>query len=316
MTPQPDTRHPLARTTGRRRRLALAVLFMPLTMIAASCNGGGLTDSPTTTTLVPPTPDSVIVMEGRPLRRRNGRLHRARSKRGHSHLTDRQALWLAPDVREALAEHWRNQGELEHASVVAFEDLARRLALVDAPDDLIVRSLQAAQQETDHAERCFELAGRYLGESLRPGRLRRPLRLPRSRDTELARLAVEALRDGIVNEGFAAWLAQEQLERARDRRVQETLAVIARDEAGHADLAIDVLAWCLAEGGAEVAAAVREAAGELPARMSAGVVPAGLDRRALADHGFFDPDPTGEGYAGVLNAALAHVPLDAIQRAA
>ncbi len=256
------------------------------------------------------------MIEGRPLRRRNGRLHRARSKRGRSHLTDRQALWLAPDVRDALAEHWRNQGELEHASVVAFEDLARRLTLVDAPDDLILRSLQAAQQEADHAARCFELAGRYLGESLRPGRLRRPLRLPRSRETELARLAVEALRDGIVNEGFAAWLAEQQLDRARDRRVQETLAVIARDEAGHAALAVDVLAWCLAEGGSTVAAAVREAAAELPARMSAGVVPVGLDQRALADHGFFDPDPTGEGYAEVLSAALAHVPHAAIQRAA
>lgn len=313
MTPQHEPRQTLARTTSRRRRLALAAFFMPLTMVAAACNGGGLTDSPTTTV---PTPDTMIVVEGRPLRRRNGRLHRARSKRGHSHLTDRQALWLAPAVREALAEHWRNQGELEHASVIAFEDLARRLAMVDAPDDLIVRALQAARQETDHAERCFELAGRYLGESLRPGRLRRPLRLPRSRETELARLAVEALRDGVVNEGFAAWLAEQQLDRARDRRVQEVLAVIARDEAGHAALAVDVLAWCLDEGGCSVAAAVHAAVAELPARMTASVVPHGLDQRALADHGFHDPDPTGEGYAEVLAAALAHVPTVAEQRAA
>ena len=313
MTPQHHTCQTLARPASRRGQLALAALFMPLTMVAAACNGGGLTDSPTTT--VPPQ-ESFLVVEGRPLRRRNGRLHRARSKRGHSHLTDRQALWLAPAVREALAEHWRNQGELEHASVVAFEDLARRLALVDAPDDLILRSLQAAQQETDHAERCFELAGRYLGESLRPGRLRRPLRLPRSRETELARLAVEALRDGIVNEGFAAWLAQQQLQRARDRRVQETLAVIARDEAGHAALAVDVLAWCLAEGGATVAAAVHAATAELPALMRAALVPHGLDARALADHGFFDPDPDGDGYTGVLAAALEHVPESAGQRAA
>ncbi len=287
---------------------------MPLSMVAAACNGGGLTDSPTTT--VRPDITELTAVVGRPLRRRNGRLHRARSKRGHSHLTDRQALWLAPAVREALAEHWRNQGELEHASVIAFEDLARRLAMVDAPDDLILRALQAAHQETDHAERCFELAGRYLGESLRPGRLRRPLRLPRSRETELARLAEEALRDGVVNEGFAAWLAEQQLDRARDRRVQETLAVIARDEAGHAALAVDVLAWCLAEGGGVVAAAVSAAAAELPARMTAAVVPNGLDKRALADHGFHDPDPTGEGYAEVLTAAQAHVPAVAEQRAA
>lgn len=283
---------------------------MPLSMVAAACNGGGLTDTPTSTTVEITGPvDSVIVMEGRPLRRRNGRVHRARSKRGHSHLTDRQALWLAPAVREALGDHWRNQGELEHASVIAFEDLARRLALVDAPDDLILRSLQAARQETQHAELCFELAGRYLGESVRPGRLRRPLRLPRSRETELARLATEALRDGIVNEGFAAWIAEQQRLRARDHRVQDALAVIARDEAGHAALAVDVLAWCVAEGGASVAAAVQAAAAELPLRMIASVVPAGLDQRALADHGFHDPDPSGEGYAEVLATALAHVPI-------
>jgi hypothetical protein len=311
MTPHHPPRQ-IRPTLGRRARYALTALLLPLGVAATGCNGG-LTDSPSTTV---PATQVPIVVEGRPLRRRNGRLHRARSKRGHSHLTDRQALWLAPAVREALAEHWRNQGELEHASVVAFDDLARRLALVDAPDDLILRSLQAARQETDHAAQCFELAGRYLGESLRPGRLRRPLRLPRSRETELARLAVEALRDGIVNEGFAAWLAEQQLERARDRRVQDTLAVIARDEAGHAALAIDVLAWCLEEGGCSVAAAVHAAAAELPMRMAAAVVPHGLDQRALADHGFYDPDPDGDGYASVLAAALEHVPEDAGRRAA
>jgi len=260
--------------------------------------------------------DSVVFVVGRPLRRRNGRLHRARSKRGQSRLTDQQALCLAPAVREALAEHWRNQGELEHASVIAFEDLARRLAYVGAPEELILRSLLAARQETDHALRCFELASRYLGESLQPGRLRRPLRLPRSRETELVRLAVEALRDGVVNEGFAAWLAEQQLMHARDLRVQQTLARIACDEADHAALAVDVLAWCLAEGAPAVAAAVRAAAAELPTRMTTGVVPAGLDRRALADHGFHETDPGGEGYAMILNAALVLVPLDLHQQVA
>ncbi len=288
-------------TLGRRARLALSAVLLPLGF-ATGCSGG-LTDSPVTTTTQP----EMIVVEGRPLRRRNGRLHRARSRRGHSRLTDRQALWLSPSVREALDNHWRNQGELEHASVIAFEDLAHRLAMVDAPDDLLRRSLQAAAQEADHADRCFELAGRYLGESLRPGRLRRPVRLPRSRESELIRLAQEALRDGVLNEGYAAWLATQQMHRARDQRVYDTLVVIARDEAHHAAFSADVLAWCVAEGGPAVLQAVQELADALPERMVACVPPAGIDPRALADHGLLDSDPDGTGYAQVLADTLAVV---------
>ena len=157
-------------TVGLRVRLALAALIVPLSFGAAACKGG-LTDSPTTTV---PSTDNMIV-EGRPLRRRNGRLRRARSRRGHGRLTDRQALSLGTAERAALAQFWRNQGELEHASVVAFNDLAHRLAQVDAPDELLRRTVRAADQEANHADLCFDLAGRYLGETVHAGRLRRPL---------------------------------------------------------------------------------------------------------------------------------------------
>ncbi|HAP74590.1 MAG TPA: hypothetical protein DCR14_00725 [Acidimicrobiaceae bacterium] len=282
--------------------MALGALLLPLGLSAGACSGG-LTDSPiqnTTTT----TPE-VFVVEGRPLRLRSGRLHRARSRRGHSHITDRYALWLAPDVRAALADHWRDQAELEHASVVAFHDLARRLEVVDAPDHLIRGALHAAEQEADHAGRCFDLAARYLGVSLRPGRLRRPRRLPRPRTTELANLAVEALRDGVVNEGYAAWLATARIATTTDHIVRATLEVIAHDEQHHADLSAAVLAWCLAEGGAPVHAAVHAAAHALPDRMVACVVPAGLDRKALASHGYSDPDPDGSAYRTIRDAAVA-----------
>jgi hypothetical protein len=36
---------------------------------------------------------------------------------------------------------------------------------------------------------------------------------------------------------------------ARDTRTRETLAIVARDEQAHADLAADVLQFCLATGG-------------------------------------------------------------------
>jgi len=280
-------------------------MVLPLGLGATACKGG-LTDTPPTT--VPPPNTDIQVVVGRPLRRRNGRIRRPRSRRGHSHLTDRQALWLAPSVREALAVHWRSQGELEHASVAAFIDLTRRLAALDAPAELVEDATRAAQQETDHATRCFELAGRYLGVSIEPGRLRVPHRRVRNRQAELCALAVEALRDGVLNEGYAAWLAARQAQRACDRRARETLDVITRDEADHARLSRDVLRWCLDAGGEAVADAVRDAAATLPLRMVACVVPADVNQRALADHGLFDPDGDGSGFSECLQATLQMVP--------
>lgn len=294
-----------------RIRMTLAALVLPLTFVSVGCNGGQ-SDSPTSVPRTTITAEPIVVT-GRPLRRRNGRLRLARSRRGHSHLTDRQALRLSPPVRRALGDHWRSQGEMEHASVVAFHDLARRLTAVDAPTSLVDRATRAANQEADHTQRCFDLAGRYLGQNLLPGRLHRPIRLPRSRETELARLAVEALRDGVLNEGHAAWLAARQAERATDFRVRDTLLVIARDEAEHAEVSAAVLAWCLAQGEADVVTAVIAAAACLPIRVAACAIPAGVDAAALADHGLFDADDAahgkGSGYASVLAATRAIVPL-------
>lgn len=234
---------------------------------------------------------SVAIVEGRPLRGWHGKVHLARARLGHSRLTDQAALALHTDVRGALADFWRLQGETEHSAVVAYQDVARRLAMLDAPDDLVHRSLLAAQQSADACERCFELAGRYLGRSMQPGRLRRPLRLPRGRTAELASIAVETLRDGVLQEAYAGRMAAARAARATDVRAAEAMHLVARDGAIHAAKARDVLAWCLETGGAPVRAAVRHAVGELPDRGPGFVVPLGLDARRLADHGQFDADP-------------------------
>ena len=251
--------------------------------------------------------DAGLMVEGRPLRGRNGRVQRAQARRGHSHLTDRQAMHLRHEVRLALASHWTAQGELEHSSVVAYQDLARRLALLDAPDELVRRSLSAAVQEADHWTRCFELAGRYLGQSLRPGRLRRPLRLPRSRTAELTSLAVESLRDGMLLEGYASAMAAARADRASDGRVVETLRVIAADEIHHVALSADVLAWCVREGGSAVAQLVEAAAADLPDHPPVLVAPVGLDAPSLAEHGLFDSDPTHEVWRALAQTVRAQV---------
>jgi hypothetical protein len=140
-------------------------------------------------------------------------------------------------------------------------------------------------QEADHWTRCFDLAGRYLGQSLRPGRLRRPMRLPRSRTAELVALAVETLRDGVLNEGYAARLAAAKAERAVDQRVHDTLTVIAADEFEHAVLSREILDWCLLAGGRPVFDMLNHLVTHMPVR------------------GLFDADPDGAMFAALLASA-------------
>ncbi|MCY7299148.1 MAG: hypothetical protein LH616_08055 [Ilumatobacteraceae bacterium] len=94
--------------------------------------------------------------------------------------------------------------------------------------------------------------------------------------------------------------------------MRDTLLVVARDEAEHAELSVAVLAWCLAEGEADVMSAVVAAAERLPTMVTSCVIPAGVDATALANHGLFDPDGSrygnGSGYATVLAATRAVVP--------
>jgi hypothetical protein len=249
---------------------------------------------------------NVAIVEGRPLRGWHGRVQRAHARLGHSHLTDQYALRMRPEVRRALADHWRAQGELEHSSYLAYEQVARRLDRLDAPVELVGRCLVAAQQESTHAAHSFELAGRYLGRSMRQGRLRRPLRLPRSRDAELVAIAVETLLDDVLLEAYASRMAAARAEHATDPRVRETLAKMAVDDAAHAALGRDVLAWCLEVGGPVVRDSVRTAALDLPTQGPDVVVPADLDACTLAGHGLYDADPEGVVFAD-LAAAVREV---------
>ena len=271
---------------GRRVRAALVSLLAVGALGATGCGGdtGNPLNPPWRTD--PPSTD-VMVIEGRPLRRgRRGRLHVARSTTGPLRVTDAATLALDPSDRALLAAHWRRAGEMEHASVVAFCDLARRLRRLGAPADLVERCEAAAAQEAEHALRCFALASRFAGRDIGPGRLRRPRRLPHRRVHRLTTIAVDCWRDGVVNEACAAWSAAEQARLATDAEAREALLVIARDEAEHAALSADVMAWCVAVGGDPVTAALCSAAAADTARRRSPAVP---DSAALAAHGVSAP---------------------------
>jgi hypothetical protein len=178
---------------------------------------------------------------------------------------------------EMLRDYWRRIARFEHASITAFKELAMRLRSVDAPVDLIERA--------GHAARAATLAERFAGRTLRFGHLvAKPQLL--GRQDELVRLAVEALRDGALNERYAAWQAAAQAATATDAQVIETLTVVAADEAEHAALSCDVLAWCVSTGGSAVRTAVLASMTTLPGTI---VVPP-LNGPVAERFGAADPD--------------------------
>ena len=80
----------------------------------------------------------------------------------------------------------------------------------------------------------------------------------------MARLAVGSLIDGALHEGLSARVLARLARRCEVPAVVRVLKEIARDEGRHAAHGWDVVEWCLSEGGAPVAAALRGAVAVLP----------------------------------------------------
>jgi hypothetical protein len=224
---------------------------------------------------------------GRPLRVR-GRQRLGRHARGNTGWHDdarpcveRLGAWR----RARLGQHWLTAARAEHASVPAFQQLGARLAAISAPDALIARCDAAAADEVRHARRCFALARTYSGIAWTAGALPPAPTEQVDQTTVLTTLAVESLVDGCAGEGSASDLARAGAERAVDPVIQASLAMIADDEAVHAELAWDVVALCAARGGAPVLGALADAARTLRPATSAS--PPELDRRTrrrIAQH--------------------------------
>ena len=150
---------------------------------------------------------------------------------------------LAPARLDALAEHWLERARTEHASIPAFLQLAAELRALGAPDALVARALSAAADERRHARVCYarvhQLAGAPVwvgptpGWSVRGG----------TRHERLARIASEALSDGIIGEGDAADRASHRRDASTDDTVARVEHLIATEERGHATLAEDVWMW-------------------------------------------------------------------------
>lgn len=149
---------------------------------------------------------------------------------------------------------------LEAASIYAFVHLARELEQHNAPAHLVRGALSAARDEVRHTTLMTALAARYGARPAAP-----VVAFPTQRSLEA--IATENATEGCVRETWGAVIALWQSRVSRDPLLRHSFAIIARDEARHAALAIAIDTWITpklsADERARVTAARHAAAREL-----------------------------------------------------
>ncbi|MEA2746167.1 MAG: hypothetical protein QOI41_310, partial [Myxococcales bacterium] len=188
------------------------------------------------------------------------------------------ALAIPETERCALAAEWRDNGKKEHASVAAFAQLTLDLMAVGAPPELVAAAQRDALDEVRHAAACFAIARDIdgLAESPSPfpdARSRRFL-FTASRSVALTQIAIDALADGVLNEGIASRLLAQLAKRCEVPALSAILRDMAADESRHAAHSWDIVAWCLETGGTTVANALRGAVSGMPKKVCS-ALPAG-----------------------------------------
>lgn len=151
----------------------------------------------------------------------------------------RPAGFLAPASSERTSTagaHFARVAELELAAVAAFAELELALSAQGAPPQLIERCRAARRDEVRHTALMTELANRH-GASPAPVRF-----VPKLTQT-LLELALENAREGTSRELFGAVVAAWQSRAASCADTRARFAQIARDEADHAQLSLDLAAW-------------------------------------------------------------------------
>jgi hypothetical protein len=221
----------------------------------------------------------------------------------------RRALALDGSTRAALASAWLDDARGECASVPAFLALARDLAAAGAPSSLVARALAAADDEIRHTLLCREIAADHAGIDASPLLLAPPAAADADRRDALLRMAIEAWEDGCLGEGAAAARASRAHARAADPLSRGALAIIARDEAAHAELGHAVLAYCLRAGGSEVRDMLAESLAAPPAEPPRGDPERDADAKALSAHGRLPQALADEAWIENANRAKARAAL-------
>lgn len=143
-------------------------------------------------------------------------------------------------IKAAAAQAWRQAALIEHASVASFARASMELLAVGAPLQLVKRMHEAALDEVRHTLLSFQIAASLDGVEASAGPL--PALAPRAATRE--QVARDTLLEAAIPELVAARQAVVAAERCEDREIAAALRSIGADEARHAELAWDILAWC------------------------------------------------------------------------
>jgi hypothetical protein len=165
--------------------------------------------------------------------------------------------------------------ELEAASIAAFDILAAELEAHGAPRSMVRRARSFRRDEARHWA-LMRAAARAHGGAPRAPRVARRRRA-RSLEAVLRENAVE----GCVRETFGALLARVQAVSAADPGLRAAFALIADDEANHAQLAWDVHAWGRQHLSTAARRRIARARASAAAELAADVAKPGLDAQAL-----------------------------------
>jgi hypothetical protein len=125
---------------------------------------------------------------------------------------------------------------LEGCAVLAFEELAQELVRFGAPESLISRAKEAADDERRHQATMTSYARMYGADVA-------AAQSSPHRYASLFELALHNAQEGCVRETYGALVALHQAARAGDAALRSDLVQIAQEEVRHAEWSHDLALW-------------------------------------------------------------------------
>lgn len=139
----------------------------------------------------------------------------------------------------------------EHASVAAFARTLCQLMALGAPLDLLARTQRALADEIEHTRGCLAWLQRAGGQEDALGVLPEAVaEIPGANhglDALAQALLVDVIHGGCVGETLAAEAMLERAAQAQEAELAEWLERVADDEARHAALAFETVAWLVTQ---------------------------------------------------------------------
>lgn len=209
---------------------------------------------------------------------------------------------MSAKLRATVAEGWLEDARTEHASVAAFSRLSLDLLAISAPPALVLRTHEAAIDEVHHARIGYAIASAYAGQKLEPLSYGAAASLE-PREVDLALVARESLLEGVVGEGACADLLRRGSTKVESHVLARHMARLAADEGRHAELAKDIVRFCVAKAGPSLMVSLVEAV-SAASRSALPESEGEAESDALAAHGRFTKSEWRGAYTKARTDAL------------